>query len=466
MKTKRPVIAVFDIGKTNKKLLVFDAEYNVVLEKTTAFVEQTDEDGFPCEDIDSLSAWILDHFEHLKKDTEFDLRAVNFSTYGASVVYLDANGKRVAPLYNYLKPYPPGLLNQFYQEHGQQEKIAVETSSPIMGHLNAGLQVYWLKHKRPALYEKTSFVLHFPQYLSYILTGKKIAEMTNVGCHSAMWNFGEMSYHKWVEKEGILNKLSPVVRGNGATTLINEHEKNPIAVGIGLHDSSAAIIPYLASFTDPFVIVSTGTWMISLNPFNSELPKMDELNKGCVSYLTYTGDPVKVSMLFAGHDHDQQVKRIAAHFNLQENYFKSLPYDFQIANSVSLTETSSSTGAQFNAATDPCFFHLRDLSAFKSPEHAYHCLVQDIINRQSASIKMILNNSVKNIYADGGFCKNTIYMQLLTDAFPGIDVKSTSMMQGTALGAALAIHDQWNDNPLPRTLINLKNWPKSVLVSN
>ena len=66
------------------------------------------------------------------------------------------------------------------------------------------------------------------------------------------------------------------------------------------------------------------------------------------------------------------------------------------------------------------------------------------------------------MYVDGGFCKNNIYMQLLSDAFPAMEVYATSMIQGTALGAALAIHDEWNNNALPATLINLKHWPKSA----
>ena len=118
MKTKQPVIAVFDIGKTNKKLLVFDENYQVVSEETTYFAEDVDEDGFPCENIDVLTAWMLHHVQLLKQSKLFELKAVNFSTYGASLLYIDAQGKRIAPLYNYLKPYSQDLLNQFYATHG------------------------------------------------------------------------------------------------------------------------------------------------------------------------------------------------------------------------------------------------------------------------------------------------------------------------------------------------------------
>lgn len=464
MKTKQPVIAVFDIGKTNKKLLVFDANYQVLSEVTTSFAEDVDDDGFPCENIELLTEWILHHYELLKKSNVFQLKAVNFSTYGASLLYLDAGGKRISSLYNYLKPYPSDLLDQFYAKHGENEKISIETSSPIMGHLNAGLQLYWFKYRKSSLYERLDAVLHFPQFLSFQLTGKKFAEMTNVGCHSAMWNFKDSAYHQWLKDEGILPKLSKVVQGNRAVG-VDSNDNGEIAIGMGLHDSSAAIIPYAISFKEPFIIVSTGTWTISLNPFNNELPNKEDLNKGCLSYLTYEGNPVKISMLFAGHHHDQQVNRIAKHFDVQADYLKTLQYNPRlirlIRNKIE-DEIIVKNSLLFESPTQPCVFYLRDLSEFESAEYAYHRLVLDVINQLGIATQTVLNNSnVKKIYVDGGFCKNNIYMQLLSDAFPEMDVYSSSLIQGTALGAALAIHHEWNTNLLPDTLINLKHWPKS-----
>ena len=462
MKEKLPVIAVFDIGKTNKKLLVFNTRYEVVAEESTSFPEQLDEDGFACEDLDRLTNWILQHVEELKQSGEFDLKAINFSTYGASVVYIDVTGKRISPLYNYLKPYPDQLMQQFTASYGSSDKIGVETSSPIMGHLNAGLQLYWLKYERPAVYEQLAAVLHFPQYLSFLLTGHIVAEMTNLGCHSAMWSFREKKYHPWLAEEGISNKLAGIARGNEATEIANDN--GSVVVGVGLHDSSAAVIPYLASFRDPFVIVSTGTWTVSLNPFNRDMPGAGELAGGCLSYLTYEGDPVKASMLFAGHDHDKQLARICAQFEREPAYFRSLPYDAQLMGLVKSSTAEIPGTATIGLPTDPCIFHTRDLGLFESAGHAYHQLLADIIERQAKATRMVLVNSqVSKMFVDGGFCQNNIYMQLLADAFPEMEVYSTSMVQGTALGAALAIHDHWNTEPLPASLIRLKKWNHSTL---
>src|SRR5262245_33766794 len=108
-----PVIAIFDIGKTNKKLFLFDEQYNIVLEKSEQFAEIADEDGDACEDLASLTKWVQACLREVFHDNRFHVRALNFSTYGASFVHIDKEGKAVAPLYNYLKPYSANLQEQF-----------------------------------------------------------------------------------------------------------------------------------------------------------------------------------------------------------------------------------------------------------------------------------------------------------------------------------------------------------------
>ena len=100
------VVAIFDIGKTNKKVFLFNENYKIVWEKSVNLEETKDEDGFPCEDIEVLKNWILDRLSEIKELKDYVLKAINFSTYGASFVYIDENGKVLTPLYNYLKEYP------------------------------------------------------------------------------------------------------------------------------------------------------------------------------------------------------------------------------------------------------------------------------------------------------------------------------------------------------------------------
>ena len=95
-----PVVAIFDIGKTNKKLFLFNESYQIVFEKSVHLQETVDDDGDPCEDINSLQAFVQDGLRDVLGNTDFRIRAVNASAYGASFVYLDSFGKNIGHLYN------------------------------------------------------------------------------------------------------------------------------------------------------------------------------------------------------------------------------------------------------------------------------------------------------------------------------------------------------------------------------
>ena len=70
---------------------------------------------------------------------------------------------------------------------------------------------------------------------------------------------------------------------------------------------------------------------------------------------------------------------------------------------------------------------------------------------------MVLGNTkVKRIFVDGGFGKNSIYMNMLALAFKDIEVYAASVAQATAVGAALSIHESWNPTSIPASMIDLK----------
>lgn len=445
------VVAIFDIGKTNKKVFLFNENYQIVWENSVNFSDIVDEDGFPCEDIEALESWIKNRLTEIKSLSQYILKAINFSTYGASFVYVDDAGRPLTPLYNYLKSYPEVLRREFYAKYKGEEKFALKTASPVLGSLNSGMQIYRLKEEKPELFKKIKYCLHLPQYLSSLSTHQYFTDITSIGCHTGLWNFKKMKYHKCLTKEGIIGKLPPI--HNVEATLKIENE---ISVGIGLHDSSAAIIPYILNFTEPFVLLSTGTWSISMNPFNVNPLTQEELNKDCLCYMQYKKKPVKSARLFSGNEHEIQTKKIAKHFGLPEDFFKEITYNKDIISDLKITnfkECSINT----NTYIEKCPFEKRNLDSFKNYEVAYHQLILDLIAQQVLSTQLVIYNSpVKKVFVDGGFSKNSIFMNLLAQAFPEMEVYAASMAQASALGAALAIHDSWNLKSIPNDLIDLK----------
>lgn len=448
-----PVIAIFDVGKTNKKLFLFDENYRIVFEKTARFIETVDEDGFACENLESLKLSVFDSLNEILKLKEFEVKAINFSAYGASFVDIGEDGKPVGSLYNYLKPYPEELSKKFYARYGGKEKFSLLTASPALGSLNSGLQLYRLKQEKPEVFSKVKYALHLPQYLSFLLTGKYYSDLTSLGCHTGMWDFEKNRYHEWIQQEGVALKLAPIKPANKTYKALSPgNTGNNYNIGIGLHDSSAALIPYLVNFIEPFILISTGTWCISLNPFNQSPLTAGQLKNDCLQYLQYQGKPVKASRLFSGFEHEQQAKRIAEHFNYDAINFRNLAFDPQIDCCIKSKFPQNQNFAE------------RNLSDFKNATEAYHQLIVDLVRLQISSTLLVLKDShAKRIFVDGGFSKNNVFMHLLAASFPDMEVFAASMAQASAVGAALTIHKDWNTKSIPNDIIQLKYYSSQAI---
>jgi sugar (pentulose or hexulose) kinase len=440
------VIAIFDIGKTNKKLFLFNEEYEIVYEESEQFIETLDEDGDACEDVEKLSSWVKSSIHRLFLQEKFKVEAINFSAYGASLVYIDEKGDVVTPLYNYLKKYPTPLKEEFYSSYGGEDRFCLETASPALGSLNSGLQLYRMKKEKPDSFALIRYVLHLPQFISFLVSGKVFSDITSIGWHTAFWDFSKKDYHEWVVKEELLYILPPIV--STATAIACHLQEQEFIAGIGLHDSSAALIPYLVSFREPFVLVSTGTWSISLNPFNQSPLTVDELKQDCLCNLSFDGRSIKTSRLFAGYEHDKLVKKISSHFNTSGGYYKQVQFN-------PVTTAKLRRGITGSLPIDQ-----RDLSVFEDFETAYHQLMLELIAKQQQSTNLVLKSTnVKRIFVDGGFSQNSLYMHMLAEAFPGLEVYAASIPQASSLGAALAIHQHWNNHNVPKNLVELKHYP-------
>lgn len=459
-----PVIAVFDVGKTNKKLFLFDEHYKIVFERSARFTETVDEDGDPCENLESLRLSVFDSLREVFRNPAFEVKSINFATYGASFVYIDENGNPLAPLYNYLKEYPENLKEQFYNTYGGMAAFSNRTASPVLGSLNSGMQLYRIKYEKPELFKQIRYALHLPQYLSYLISGEAYSDLTSIGCHTNLWDFTKNDYHDWVRKEGIIDKLAPIVPSD--SVIPAAFPGNNYAVGAGFHDSSAALVPYLVNFHEPFVLLSTGTWCISLNPFNAIPLSTEELENDCLCYLQYEGKPVKASRLFAGYEHEQQVKRIAAHFGTDIIAYRSVAYDPKIVEDLQQSDKAAPFRAEETKGLKESPFAQRDLNDYPSDVVAYHRLILDLVNQQYISTRRVLDGTaVKRIFVDGGFSKNVIFMNLLAAVFPDLEVFAAYMAQATAVGAALAIHHSWNTKALPNDIIELKYYAGGKVLS-
>ena len=415
------VILIFDIGKTNKKVLLFNEDLEVISAKSVELTETKDEDGFPAEDIDLLTSFILDSFQEVLADKRYSIRGVNFSAYGASLVYLDTHGDVLTPLYNYLKPYPQQLLDNFYEQYGGQENFSRSAASPVLGSLNSGMQLYRLKKEQPQKMESLATVLHLPQYLASLISGQFYTELTSIGCHTNFWDFDKNAYQQWLKDEQLDQYLPPLANKFHTSVQINGKE---LIVGTGLHDSSAAVVPYLLEKKNRFLLLSTGTWCISLNPFNNSPLLQEELKNDCLCYLQPSGKPIKAARFFGGQIHQENVAKIADHFNLTIDEILHTNY------------SDEDLSLLLKHPDNKEFLNCSDART------SYFVMMEELIARQKLSTDWVLQSAdVDEIVVDGGFAKNKLFMKLLKRVYPNKLVTASELSQGSSLGAAIVLKE-------------------------
>ncbi|PQJ72711.1 FGGY-family carbohydrate kinase [Polaribacter butkevichii] len=433
---KQKVTAVFDIGKTNKKFFLFDKDFKEVHKEYISFDEILDEDGHPTENLPALQKWLKDVFDRILKAKEFSVKAINFSTYGASFVHIDEDGKALTPLYNYTKEIDEKVVDDFYKKYGPELELTRTSGAPKSGLLNSGMQLYWLKHTKPEIFKKIKYSLHLPQYLSFIFTGIPLSEYTSIGCHTSLWNYETKDYQDWVYKEGI-NKILPPLVSTETSVNINYNGKR-IKIGVGIHDSSSALLPYVRSVKKPFVLVSTGTWSIALNPFTDTPLTESDVTLGCINYMRINGKPVKSSRLFLGNEYKIQVAKLTEQYKVDKDYHKTVDFDLDVYSEIMQNFQYAFKWESFSDKNMP------EKTSYSYPnfEQAYHHLMIELVQLQVQSINRIADtHKIDRLYIDGGFTDNDLYIKLLSHYLRGMKLRTTKASLGSALGAAISISD-------------------------
>ncbi len=452
------VKAIFDIGKTNKKFLLFDEHFSVVYRNQVTQDQMEDDDGYPCENLDRLVIWIKEECNKALQQKKYQITDMNFTTYGATLVHLDKNRNVITPLYNYLKPYPDDVAKKFYIRYGGRKRLSLQTASPPMGMLNSGLQLYWLKQKKSEIFAKIDQTLHFPQYISYLFTGYLCSELTSIGCHTAMWDFESGNYHDWIREEG-MEVLLPEIQPVSSTRQI-DYGRLTVQTGIGIHDSSAALAPFLFATDKPFIQLSTGTWSVAFNPFTSDPLTYEELEKDSLYYMNIYGKPVKASRLFLGNEYTHQLQKIGQYFGRPKDRIDCEP-EFVLFQKLArhespqhkfIFEKMSSPGVHQSNENNG-----RDLSRFNSYEEACHQLMLDLVLIQLKAMQLVWGSTeINQIVITGGFSQNDFFTRLLATFLPGKKIYTASIPDASALGAMLVMGNETHNQYFIQKLMEWK----------
>jgi sugar (pentulose or hexulose) kinase len=213
---------------------------------------------------------------------------------------------------------------------------------------------------------------------------------------------------------------------------------------VGIHDSSSALASYLLKIKEPFVLISTGTWSITLNPFPVGELSYEELQNDCLNFLSIQGETVKASRFFLGYELDHQLEKLNRIFDKPAKYYKEIEADEAYLDGL----FSGSTNPDFYPETIQRTPLVKQIfpnnnwkpESYSDFETAYHQVLWGLARMQVASLKLALGDSeTKKVYIDGGFVHNQVFIRVLGELLPGFELQFSDFPLGSAYGAALML---------------------------
>jgi sugar (pentulose or hexulose) kinase len=417
------IVGVVDIGKSNAKFAVVDLETRseIAVRRMPNVVLK---DGlYPHYDIPALWDFLCNAITDLNREHPLD--ALSVATHGASAALIDAEGELALPVLDYEFTGPDELT----AEYDRIRPDFSESFTPrLPAGLNLGAQLLWQARRFPEGFARARWILPYPQYWSYRLSGVVASEITSLGCHTDLWNFETDLYSSLVLKQGWLEKMPGVrpafdVLGLVRPELAAKLGLRPrVTVHSGIHDSNASLLPHLLEREPPFSVVSTGTWVIVCTP-GGDLSRLDP-ERDCLANLDAFGRAVPSARFMGGREFSQLCgdapvpPHEAAVARVIEEPVVLLP---------SLTEGSGPFPHRKAHWNKPAHTIDKETSfvgiSFYLAMMTAECLE--------------LTGAEGDIVVEGPFTANRLYLQMLSAATSRRVVAMTGSATGTSIGAAL-----------------------------
>ena len=257
---------VFDVGKLNAKILIFDKYLKIKKIIKTNYPKIKIKNNFFIKDINFLISWFKKNLYLSSK--KYKINKIVTSTHGAALGLVDYNNEPIFGVMDYENNF-----DSVSKEFKNIKPSFSESLSPVSYRgLNLGKQLLYLKLKKKNIFKKTKYILTLPQYISWIFSKKFSSEISYLGNHTHLWNFKKNSYSSFTNRLKIKNKL-PEIKNAWKTVgfyLLDKRLKNnKIKVINGIHDSDASYLLFTRSKFKKFNLISSGTQFVTMNAFTS-----------------------------------------------------------------------------------------------------------------------------------------------------------------------------------------------------
>ncbi len=449
-------IAVLDIGKTNKKLVIYNEKMDQIDSIYSEFPTIKYED-LDIEDIEGINTWFIAGLKTFGK--KYPVKVISVTTHGATGVCLDKNGIPSIPVVAYTNEVDEEFHDQFYELAGKRKDLQIETATAeVKPLINFAKLLYFLKKRFPDRFAATETILFYPQYFSYILTGKRSADFTYAGCHTYLWDFKNWKWSGVAEKLEILTKLPKIINKPGdilgritADIAAKTGLSGETIVTTGIHDSNSSLLPYLVNGEQNFILNSTGTWCVVMHPTKELSFKDDELGKMIFYNISAKEELVKTAIFMGGLEFETYLKILQKKHNRDDHPDTDMKIMQEIINDRKIFILPGVVkGAGQFPDSDPRIidnnmeFSLGEIeNRIKTPpffedyKKAYLTLVLSLVIQTSIAIERINAPKGAPIYIEGGFRHNKNYVKLLASIFPDSPLFLTNIEEATSYGAAL-----------------------------
>ena len=294
-------VAVFDVGKTNIKLVVFDHDGKVVVERSHPNSALAPDAACPYLRLDTERAWGFLNSALKEVGAQVPIETISISAHGAAGVLVTDDGVALPPM-----DYEFEGFASVDADYDAVRPSFEECLSPrVPRGLNLGRQIFYLERKFPKRFGEARAFLTYPQYWAWRMSRIMASEATSLGAHTDLWRPNEGRLSSLVERQGWTRLFPPLLRAWDRLGPINSEVSaatglsRDVGVVCGAHDSNASLVPYLASRSDPFTMVSTGTWVIIMAVCGKAKldPKADML-----ANVDVMGRPVPTARLMGGRE--------------------------------------------------------------------------------------------------------------------------------------------------------------------
>jgi sugar (pentulose or hexulose) kinase len=427
-------VAVFDLGKTNIKVVVFDRGGAVLAERSAPNAPLAPDAKWPYLRLDTEGAWAFLIGALKELGARFSIEAIVTTTHGCAGVLMGRDREALPPL-----DYEFDGFAAVDAAYDSARPPYDESRSPHLSRgLNLGRQIFYYERHFPARFRQATAFLTYAQYFAWRLGGAMASEATSLGAHTDLWRPKEGDLSSMVDKLG-WRRLFPLRRKAWDTlgTLkpeITAAIRLPPNVGIicGAHDSNASLVPHLLSRREPFTVISTGTWVIIMAVGGTARldPEADML-----ANVDVHGRPVPTARFMGGREYAALAGAAPAEADESD-------VDVMIASGVLALPAFSDQGGPFAARKG-----VIEGAAPTAPEA--RAALATLYSALMTAHMLRRLEAPGDLIVEGGFARSPAFAAVLARLMAGRRVLVAPMSAGAAAGAAMLAH--WGEpHPPPR----------------